>query len=271
MTTSSVEADTSTASIVTWDLVRGILDWRLWAFLGLQDIRQRYRRSALGPLWLALGLGATILGIGILYTQILKTTSGSYIPFLAIGLLVWNYMASTVAESTVLFQGVGHVISSVRVPYTSFVLRAIVRNLIVAAHSAIVVVIAFAWMRFPVDTTAILALPGLLLVSLNLYWIGLLIGIISARFRDMAQIFNYAVAIGFFLTPVIWAPTAIRPGSPYLYLNPFAQMLELVRGPIYDHRIPIYAFTYCSALFLVGISVTMLVFVKSRRFVVHWI
>jgi len=257
--------------LVRWDFVKGVTEWRLWAFLGLQDIKQRYRRSLLGPLWLTLGLGATVLGVGLLYSEILKTASGTYVPYIAISLLIWNLVSQVITESTTIFQGSGHVIASVKIPYTSFILRALVRNLIVACHSVIVVVIAFAWYRYPVTLTAFASIGGLVLVCANLYWIALLVSIVSARYRDVAQIINYTVAIFLFLTPVIWQPSAIRPGNLFMRLNPFAQLLQVVRAPIFDHAIPLYSFSYCCVLLIVGMTVTTIVFAKSRKSLVHWI
>jgi lipopolysaccharide transport system permease protein len=267
----SSESAADPTSLATWDLVRGLLDWRLWAFLGFQDIKQRYRRSALGPLWLALGLGVTILGIGILYSQILKTASGNYIPYLALSLLIWNFIASVITESTSVFQGAGHVITSVKIPYTSFILRAITRNIIVAAHAVIVVIIAFVWFQYPVGMEALASVLGLILVCANLYWIALLVAIVSARYRDMAQIITYTMQISLFLTPIIWMPTAIRPGSPYMALNPFAHLLQVIRAPIFDHRIPMHSFLYVGAMLVVGMAATLFVFVRSRRYLVYWI
>ena len=44
--------------------------WRqrsLWGYLGWQDIKQRYRRSVLGPLWISISMGVIATAMGILY------------------------------------------------------------------------------------------------------------------------------------------------------------------------------------------------------------
>ena len=48
------------------DIVRGFAAWPLWMMLGWSDIRQRYRRSTLGPLWITLSMAAFILLLGVL-------------------------------------------------------------------------------------------------------------------------------------------------------------------------------------------------------------
>ena len=59
--------------------------------------------------------------------------------------------------------------------------------------------------------TGLLALPGLVLLCLNGIWVGLLLGIISARFRDVPPIVASVVRILFFVTPIIWMPE-LMPG-----------------------------------------------------------
>jgi hypothetical protein len=42
----------------------GICSIYLWPVLGWQDIKQRYRRSVIGPFWLTISYGATDYGYG---------------------------------------------------------------------------------------------------------------------------------------------------------------------------------------------------------------
>jgi ABC-type polysaccharide/polyol phosphate export permease len=259
------------SKVALWDIIQGFLNWRLWAYLGLHDIRQRYRRSLFGPLWLALGLGATILGIGLLYSQILKTNLGSFIPYLALSLLIWNFLAGILTESTMMFQSNAGLITSVRVPYTSFALRGLIRNLIVAAHCAVPVIIAFVFFKFSVHPIALLSLIGIALVLANMYWISLLLGMICLRFRDIAQIVIYTTQLAMFITPIIWTTDQVRPGSPYVELNPFYHLINVIRAPIFYNRFPIDSIVFCLGMLVVGLVLTAFVFTTYRRNVAFWL
>ncbi|MCA1820855.1 MAG: ABC transporter permease, partial [Pseudonocardia sp.] len=48
------------------DLAAGLRQRGLWGHLGLQDIKQGYRRSVIGPLWITISLGVQALGMGLL-------------------------------------------------------------------------------------------------------------------------------------------------------------------------------------------------------------
>lgn len=254
-----------------WDFGSGFRSWRLWLFFGALDVRQRYRRSSLGPLWLSLGLGVTILGIGLLYSAILKIPAGNFLPFLAISLLVWQFISSTISESTGVFQGASSIITSMRVPYTSLVLRMLVRNIIVFIHCIPPAVIAFIFYRYPVHPVALLSLFGFIIVVANLYWVCLLIGILCLRFRDVAQIVVYGLQLAIFVTPIIWQPGKSAVSPTIVKLNPLYHMVQVVRAPIFDGKIPYESIAFCLAMIVVGSALAFFVFRFSRRHIVHWL
>jgi len=259
------------SQIAAWDFIQGFSNWRLWAFLGLHDIKQRYRRSSLGPLWLAMGLGATILGIGILYSQILKVDSKNFIPFLAISLLVWNFLASTITESTTTFLTGSNVITSTQIPYTSFVLRCLVRNLIVAAHCSIPVLLVFLYFKIPLHLVSLAAIPGLVLMIANMYWVSLIISVVCLRFRDIGQIVIYSTQLALFVTPIIWMPNQIRVGSPFIRFNPIYHLISLVRGPVFFGVFPVESWIVSIAMLMVGFVVSVVTLVRFRRSLVFWV
>ncbi len=64
---------------------------RVWSLLGWQEVRQRYRRSILGPFWLTLSTGAMVAAMGPLYGRLLNQDVASYFPYLAISLAFGSF------------------------------------------------------------------------------------------------------------------------------------------------------------------------------------
>ena len=51
------------ALALAWqDLAQGLRMYAVWGMLGWQDIRQRYRRSVLGPFWLTISTAIMVVG-----------------------------------------------------------------------------------------------------------------------------------------------------------------------------------------------------------------
>jgi lipopolysaccharide transport system permease protein len=218
-----------------------------------------------------LGLGATIIGIGLLYGQILKADSSTYLPFISISLAIWAIISSVISESTTAFVASAHVITSTPVPYSTFVLRCVARNAVVGAHYAVVVAITYLACRYAIHPIALASLAGLVLLLANMTWIALIVGLACTRFRDVAQMVTYLIQLTMFLTPVIWQPSQLRAGSVYLAYNPFYHLIEIVRAPLFDGRFPVHSFVFSSIMLVVGSVVAVFALVKTRRYIAFWI
>src|SRR3954462_4178366 len=99
------------------DVREGIRLWPLWGRLGWNDIRQRYRRSLLGPFWLTASMAIMVISLGVLYSEIFDTPIRDFLPFLCVGLLVWNFLSGFLVEGGALFIGAESYIKQVRLPY----------------------------------------------------------------------------------------------------------------------------------------------------------
>ena len=82
------------------DLVDGLGRWELWSTLGWHDIRQRYRRSVVGPFWLTLSMGMMIGGLAYLYAGVFGQNIGTYFPYLALGMIIFTFISSLVTEGS---------------------------------------------------------------------------------------------------------------------------------------------------------------------------
>src|SRR5262245_30847564 len=86
------------------DLYECIRARPIWSTLGWSDIRQRYRRSVLGPLWITISIGVLVGTLGVIYSQVLQTDIDSYLPFLCLGFVIWGFISVTLLESCRAFQ-----------------------------------------------------------------------------------------------------------------------------------------------------------------------
>src|SRR3954469_13202874 len=97
---------TTDAMVTAWsDMIAGLASWRLWIRLGWNDILQRYRRSLLGPFWLTASMAIMVISLGFIFAQLFNTPINDFLPFLCVGLLVWNFIASFITEAGTLFTG----------------------------------------------------------------------------------------------------------------------------------------------------------------------
>src|SRR5437763_1876729 len=105
------------------DMIAGFRAWRLWTMLGWNDIVQRYRRSALGPFWITLSMAIFIVLLGVIYSRIFKMDIAIYLPYIAMGIILWRFVSGTTNESCSAFVENGAIIKQISLPYTLYVLR----------------------------------------------------------------------------------------------------------------------------------------------------
>ena len=254
------------------DVAEGTRLWRLAFTLGWLDIRLRYRGSVLGPLWLTLSTAVMVAALGVLYSTLFKMDLHDYLPFLALSLVLWNFLSAVVSDACLSFTQAEGMIRSVRMPFTLHAVRTVVRNVLVLAHNVIVIVGVWAIFDVWPGWDAALAAPGVLLWLVDAFAACLLLGAFCARFRDIPPIVGSIMQIAFFVSPIIWKPELLTGESlRWLPANPFFSLLEIVRAPLLREAPAaitwVAALGYSAALCLVA----WMVFARVRGRLAFWV
>jgi ABC-type polysaccharide/polyol phosphate export permease len=254
------------------DFFQVFRQWRTWAALGVHDVRMRYRRTVLGPLWISLSIGATFVSMGMLFSALFKTDVRTYLPYLGAGMILWSLATGVTGEAPGLFPANQHIIKTMRLPLSLHVARCVFRNAVIFLHHLAVFFVAalVAGLRPGWETLLIAAsLPVFLLA---LYFVAVIIALLGARFRDIGPMIGMTTQFLFFLTPIIWSPEHIPDGRKYwVYANPVHHMIEIVRAPLLGTLPPGRTIAVALA-FTALLGVTSVVcFILLRRRVVYWI
>lgn len=259
-------------SLAAHDIRLGLEDWRAWLLLGMNDIRQRYRRSRLGQFWITLSMAVTIVTLGVLYAYLFNMQLQDYLPYLAVGMVAWGTISNLVTESCSVFTGAEIYLRQVPMPKTVFIHRMLVRNAVTLAHNAVILPPLFFFFNVPVTWAMPLALVGILLVVLNGFWVGLVVGTLCARFRDMPQMIGSLMQIVFYLTPIMWRPSQIVEHLAWLAdYNPFASLLSLVRDPLLGQLPRLWDCEVVGIVTILGYLVAFPFFARFRARIVYWL
>lgn len=263
-------ADSQVAAAL-FDLVKGARSFHLWGLLGWQDIRRRYRRSMIGPFWLTISMGILVAALSILYGALLKVDLEAYAPFLALGFITWTLISGFINGGCTAFTDAGSIIKQADLPLSVHVYRVVWRDLIIFFHNAaIFVVVAVIFSIWP-GWTGFLVVPGLVLLCLNGVWMGLLFGLVSARFRDIPPVMDSIVRIFFFVTPIIWMPELLPGRTVLLDFNPFFHYVELVRAPLLGQVPQLASWLAVLGMTLGGWLAALIMFRNYRRRVAYWV
>ena len=212
------------------DLAAAARLWRLVWALAWMDIKLRYRGSWLGPLWLSLSTAIMIAALGGLYPLLLGLPARDYVPYLATSLVLWNALVQLVADAAGAFVDQARVIHALPLPASVHAARTLLRTVLVAAHQAAILLPVFLLYGIVPDFGG--ALAGLLVWIVNGFFLVLVLGALSARFRDIPPIAASVMQLAFFVTPVIWRAEQLGPHAAWLHANPMHAMLAILRAPL---------------------------------------
>lgn len=206
--------------------------WRTWFLLGNQDIYLRYKRSVIGPFWISISLGAMILGMSLLFSQIYLIEFKDYLYWLAVSFLVWMLISGMMTETGSVLAESESPLRNVRISQPTLVSRMVYRNFLIFLHNALVVAAVIIIFGYRPDWSMLWALPGLAVLLLMGFLYAISMSALCLRFRDISQVVSSILQIAFFLTPIIWQPSQGRVSAEFVLWNPFYHLIELVRAPL---------------------------------------
>jgi lipopolysaccharide transport system permease protein len=253
------------------DIKVGMLATHVWLALGWHDIRQRYRRSVLGPFWFTLSTLIMVAVLGALYSTLLVQEITEYLPYLGVGLVVWHYLSACVNEGSTAFIGSAYLIRQIRMPITVHVCRIVWRNFVILLHSLPIIVIMFFIFGHVPGLGILLVIPGLLLLLLNGVWVGIVLGILCARYRDVLPIVGNLLQVAFFFTPIMWSKELLKGRAWVADYNPLHHLIEIVRAPILGQPIELQSWVWSMGLLLLGFSAAQYLMVRCRNRVPYWL
>jgi ABC-type polysaccharide/polyol phosphate export permease len=253
------------------DFKKAVLQPRLWTHLGWVDVKQRYRRSVLGPWWISLSMLIFILMMGIVFSRLFHQELAEYVPFFTTGFLFWTFISGSTIEAAEIFSSNSGFIKQANLPFSLYIFKHLARQLIIFAHNAVIYVLICTWFKINPGAVAFLAIPGFMLLTVNVYWLCLLVGILCSRYRDMVPIIASCVQIAFFVTPISWMPKLLDQNVAFLKYNPLAYLLEIVRSPLLGVMPSMTSLVVASAMAALGVAVSLYVFSVSRPRIAFWV
>lgn len=253
------------------DIIVGLSSTHVWLTLGWHDIKQRYRRSVLGPFWFTLSTLIMVGVLGILYSTLLGQDITTYLPYLGVGLVLWQYISSCVNEGASTFISSSHIIQQIRMPITIHVCRVAWRNFVILLHSLPVVVILMLIFGHSLTFEFFLLLPALAIILLHGIWSSIVIGLLCTRYRDLLPIVGNIMQIAFFFTPIMWTKDLLKDRAWAADINPFHHLIEIVRAPILGSPIEVESWVWSIALLFFGFALAQYLTQRCRNRVPYWI
>ena len=254
------------------DVARSVRLWHIWTRLGIQDVRLKFRRSAIGVGWIFINLAVLILSIGFIYANLLGQDARQFIPYLTIGLITWTYLTNSIVEGGNAFVQSEGYIKQISLPIYVYILRFFVSVSLTTLITLCAFLLVAVIYRVPLGPGTLLVVPGLLMLMTASLFLITIFAHLNARFRDVAHMASVGMQVLFYVTPVIFPADLLRRRRGLSYVvdfNPLYHLLEIVRRPLLSAT-PADWHSYLAAAVVIavlGVAATWVIAVFQRRIV----
>jgi ABC-2 type transport system permease protein len=198
----------------------------LWWQLVRKELKVRYKRSVLGFVWTMINPLFLLLVYSVAF-GILGTAFRDYQVWLLIGLLLWNFFASSLLSGTTSITGNSYLVNKVRFPREILPLASVGAALVHFFLQSLMLVAVLAVLRVPVEWRYLWLLP-LALLSLVIVAgaFGVFLGALNVYARDTQHLLELAMLAWFWLTPILYAYELVTPKLAAHHLPSWLQLIN---------------------------------------------
>ncbi|MCZ9309885.1 ABC transporter permease [Corynebacterium uberis] len=277
-TGTAVPSQSRTLRAAWADLVRGFQQRELWLQLGWQDIKQRYKRSVLGPLWITIATGVMALALGLLYSVLFKIEISVFLPHVTVGLILWGFISGCIKEGADIFIDNEGLIKQLPSALSVHVYRLVWKQALFLAHNLVIWLLLVIIFPRPLGWDILLMIPAFALLIANGVWVAMFFGIIATRYRDVSPLLEAGTQLLFYVTPIVWMTSTLQNNmadmgsrAKLAQLNPLYHYLEIVRAPMIGAPLPAYHWWIVIGFTLAGLILALFAMRQWRYRVSYWV
>lgn len=200
-----------------------------------REIKQRYKQSVLGYVWVILMPLAQMLVMAFVFSKILRIPSLEvpYPLFLYAGILPWTLFTNSLTASAQALVGNSGLLTKIYFPRVIFVQSTLLSKMVDFFLSVTVFVLFMAFYRLPLTFHILWVIPIFLIQALFMYGLSLLIATLNLFYRDIQYLLNLILIVWMYITPVIYPADIFPKEYQWIFLiNPMSVIIESYREVI---------------------------------------
>lgn len=234
---------------------RGLFDLELdavWRFrellvvLMMRDIQVMYRQAVLGVAWAIIQPVFAVIIFTIVFGHFAKISTNGipYAVFAFAGVLPWTYFSEAFRRSATGLVTDAELVRKVYFPRLIIPLTGVISPLIEFAIGFVILLVLMLWFGI-MPTWRLLAIVPLLFVSgLLALAMGLWLGPLNVRFRDIKHTLPFIIQVWMYASPIVYPLSMVPKEWQWAYsLNPMVGLIEGFRWAVFGtgelHVVPL--------------------------------
>ncbi len=232
--------------------------------LTLSDLRVKYQSSMLGFLWSLLNPFLLLLVLYIVFSNIYAVSSLTFMAYLFIGITSFRLFSNGTSASLQAIVSKTSLVTKIYIPRKILVFSKALSALISSILEFLILFALLISFGIPLSFNYLLFPFITIIYFVIVYGSGLALGALYVFYRDLNQIWEVVLSIGFFLSPIIY-PVTIIPEHllPWYMLNPVTVIMQMYRDILLNSITPtLLAFGYATIVALAILGIGSLIFVR---------
>jgi ABC-2 type transport system permease protein len=214
---------------------------RILTVMAGSEFRLKYAGSALGYVWSVLKPLALFTMLYVVFARVFKlgTLSQYYPVSLLMGIVLFNFFADATLLGMTSLVARASLLSKLVFPRIVIPTAATATAALTFAVNSVVVAGFIAWNGITPQLNWLLVIPLLIELYVFILGLALLLSALFVRFRDISQIWELALQLMFYASPIIYPIGFLPPLLRKLaFINPFTQVLQDIRALILYPDLP---------------------------------
>lgn len=223
--------------------------------LAWRDILVRYKQTVIGMAWALIRPLLTMIIFTVIFSNVAKLPSQGSTPYPILvfaALLPWQFFSTALSQASSSLLGNSGLISKVYFPRLIVPISVIIVSFVDFMVSGIILLGLMAWYNF-IPSWRIITLPIFVVIAAaTALGVGLWLGSLCVKYRDVGQIVPFIVQFGLYASPVGYSTSLIPERWRLLYsLNPMVGVIDGFRWAILGGESQLYLPGFALSLALV--------------------
>ncbi|MDI6896848.1 ABC transporter permease [Methanocella conradii] len=237
--------------------------------LVISDLKIKYSNSILGFAWSLINPLLMMAILYLVFNNVFKSGQNNFIIFLLIGILSWRFFSLVTASSLQSIVSNPSLIKKIYIPREALTISKVISGLISSVLEFAVLLPLLVALSVGIRPTILLFPAIQFIYFLLICGISLILASVYVYVRDLNQIWEVMLQLGFFASPIVYSPTLVPADYRFLYmLNPIARLISMYRDVFLYGVVPalsdfLITLTFSAALLMAGAAIFKRL---SRRF-----
>jgi lipopolysaccharide transport system permease protein len=241
-----------------------------------RDFVAQFKQTILGPVWHVIQPILTTIMFLFLFTRIARISTDGIQPpllFYMSGIIVWNYFASCLTNTSNTFVTNAAIFGKVYFPRLVLPFSIVLSNIIrfgIQFAVLLVIMIYFHFNGYPIHFSIYwFFIPVVIVMMAGIgLGLGIIISALTTKYRDFAVLLTFAVQLGMYATPIAF-PLSFLNNKSYKWiveLNPLTSLVEAFRYSLFGKgTFDLHGLLYSLGFMVIVIFAGIIIFNKVEK------